>query len=276
MHLEKRNPFRQRLIGLLKIFGFLLLLFGSNSACSQTEKLNQFWNEYDFNKDLSQKWVLQLDLGFNSSSTPQDPNIFHNITQGFIRGWAHYYPTDRWKVSVFYSYYSNQNVPELRQEKSPEFRSAIQTTFNAYKSPKIKINLRARIEDRHMENIQGYFEAVERFRFQVKTIFPITNVERKNYSLYGFASEEVFFKTKSFVSGPDLFDRNRASIGLGFSFSKDIQLEAAYANEILPRRTADKLINAAQLRVVFNNLLPNILKSFSRNETAVDDLGGEL
>lgn len=47
----------------------------------QTDELYQFWNEYIFTRDLSQKWVVEFDAGLVSSNTTTDTNIFHNITQ---------------------------------------------------------------------------------------------------------------------------------------------------------------------------------------------------
>lgn len=246
----------------------VLSFFIITNVKSQTDDLYQFWNEYDFCQDLSQKWVVELDAGFTSSSTPDDDNIFHNITQVYLRGWGHYYPGQRWKVSAFYAHYSNKNVPELNQKKAREFRSAIQATYNLYKTTAIKINLRGRIEDRHLENEDGYMEAVERFRFQVKALYPLVNSKNK---IYFFASDELFFKTKSQISGPDFFDRNRASIGLGLTIAKTIQIEAAYANEIMPRNGTDKLVNAFQVKGIFNNFFSAVAKPFKRKKSPVDE-----
>lgn len=248
---------------------FSIILSTTTLLFGQTDDLNQFWNEYAFTKDLSQNWVLELDAGLNSSSTPTDSNIFHNITRVYLRGWAHYYPDERWKVSVFYAYYMNHHVPELNQEKAPESKIAVQAIYNLFKSDHFKVNLRGRIEDRHIANDQGYIEAVERFRLQLKAIYYFNSVKKN--ALYAFASEEIMFKTRSQVCGPDLFDRNRISLGVGSALTDAIQVEVAYVNEIMPREGADKLVNAIQLKVIFNNFFPNLIKSFKRTKKAVDD-----
>ncbi|MTH16617.1 DUF2490 domain-containing protein [Flavobacterium sp. LC2016-01] len=253
-----------------KIVTFFLLL-ASFRSYSQTEKLNQFWNEYAFTKDLSQKWVLELNFGLTTSGSAENPKMFHNVTQLYVRGWMHYYPAERWKLSLFYAYFYNKNVPELNQEKSPELRSALQATYNLFKQDRLKINLRARFEDRHLENEESNFEAVARFRFQIKAVYPLYFLKIEENSTYLFASEEVFFKTKSAVSGPDFFDRNRATIGLGIPIKKDFQIEVSYANEIMPRDPNNQIVNAVQVNLIFNNLLPNVIKSFQRTKTAVDD-----
>lgn len=251
-----------------------LLLLNTAYVSSQTDNLNQFWNEYAFTKDLSQNWVVELNTGFTSSSTPEDSNVFHGITQFYLRGWAHYYPGDRWKLSVFYSYYLNKNVPELNQTKAPEWRSAFQLTYSLLKENRIKVNLRLRLEDRHLHNEDSYFESVERLRFQVKSVYPITDINIHKGVVYSFAADELFFKTNSEVSGPENFDRNRLTLGLGYSFANDLQIEVSYNNEIMPRKEEDKFVNAVQVKLIFNNFLPDLIKTIKRNKKAVDEGNG--
>jgi hypothetical protein len=255
---------------------YVLLLVYTTIVNAQTDNLNQFWNEYAFTKDLSQNWVVELDAGFTSSSTPEDKAVFHDITQTYLRGWAHYYPGDRWKMSIFYAYYSNKNVPELNQTEAPEWRSALQVSYSLLKDYRIKVNLRLRLEDRHLHNDDGYFEAVERLRFQVKAVYPINNIKIQKGVLYSFAADEVFFKTDSEVSGPENFDRNRLTLGLGYEFIKDFIVEASYNNEIMPRKDTNKFVNAIQVKLIFNNFLPDLIKSFHRMKKAVDEGNGGL
>lgn len=256
---------------MIKNIYLVILLLSSSYLYSQTDKLNQFWNEYAFTKDLNQKWALELNIGLSSSSTPEDTNIFRNLTQVYGRGWVHYYPADRWKLSFFYAYFYNKNVPELNQEEAPEYRSAIQVTYNLFKHQRMTVNLRGRFEDRHLEAGGANFEAVQRFRFQIKGVYPLHKFTVNENPVYIFASDEVFFKTKSEVSGPDFFDRNRATIGIGVPINKDTQVEISYANEIMPREPNNQLVNAVQLNLIFNNFLPNLIKSFTRAKTPVDD-----
>ncbi|OXA82025.1 Protein of unknown function [Flavobacterium aquidurense] len=261
---------------MLKYICLSFFYFVCAVSSAQTDNLNQFWNQYDFTRDLSQNWVLQGDAGFVSSSTPDDPNMFHGITQYYLRGWIHYYAFEKWKFSAFISNYSNKNVPELNQKQAREFRTALQATYSLYQSAAVKINLRARFEDRHMQTDENYMEAVERLRFQVKAVCPLSTLGVKVKKMYVFASDELFFKTKSQVSGPEVFDRNRAMVGCGFAFSEDIKIEAAYANEIMPRSGTDKLVNAFQVKGVFNNIFSHLLKPFKRKKNEVDQGEGDL
>lgn len=253
----------------IRIF-IVLLLLSFLKMHAQTDELNQFWNEYAFTKDLCQKWALELNIGLTTSSVPQDNGIFYHLTQVYGRGWAHYRPDDRWKISFFYAYFFNKNVPELNQNEAPEIRMAAQGMYRLLKEGKWKVNLRGRFEDRHLLNENGYFEAVMRFRFQGRAVYSFTNNDVGKNALYVFVSDELFFKTKSQVSGPDLFDRNRATIGLGYSLTDDIQLEVSYANEIMPRNPVNQLVNAIQVNITFNNFLPNLIKSMTPKKTILE------
>ncbi|MEN2490331.1 DUF2490 domain-containing protein [Flavobacterium sp. B11] len=249
----------------------VLLLVNVHSSWGQKEVLNQFWNEYAFTHNISENWVAEVDAGLTSSGVPDENNIFYGLTQFSARAWIHYYPGDRWKLSFFYAYYYNKNVPELNQNQAPEYRFALQATYNLARHGRININLRARFEDRNIENEAGIFEAVERFRFQGRAVYPINRPKIKEKTVYGFLSDEVYFKTKSEISGSEFFDRNRATIGLGYKASKKFQIEISYANEYLPRMATDKVYNALQLNLTFENIFSDISKTVVRKEKAVDD-----
>ncbi|RDI10374.1 DUF2490 domain-containing protein [Flavobacterium sp. AG291] len=243
----------------------------SSSSKAQSEVLNQIWNEYAFTQDLSKNWVVELDGGLTSSSFPDNNNYFSRIIQVYFRGWAHYYPGKRWKVSFFYAHYFNKNVPELNQSDAPEYRFAFQVTYNLLKHHRININLRGRLEDRNIKNEELTFESVERLRLQAKAVYPLNGPKVDKRIVYAFLSDEVFLKTKSDVSGKDIFDRNRLTAGLGYPVTDKFQLELSYANEFLPRSGGNKLYNAIQLNVVLINLFSKAEKPFKREKTEVDE-----
>ncbi len=250
-----------------------MLIYSSVKTFAQTEQRAQFWNEYAFVKNLNADWALEADIGITTSSTPNNSDPFNRIIQFYVRGWVHYYPSDRWRLTAAYSYYFNKNVPELYQEKAPELRASLQATYVLIKK-RARVNLRARIEDRHLKNEDDYFEAVTRFRFQAKLTYPINNPLIEKNTLYTFTSDEVFFKTQSSISGNSFFDRNRFTIGLGYAFPGDVQAELSYANENLPRDNRTEIYHAIQVNVIFNDVIPSIKKAFSREKTSIDNGNG--
>ncbi|RXM48133.1 DUF2490 domain-containing protein [Flavobacterium sp. YO12] len=225
----------------------------------QTTKYNQFWGEVQFNRTLSEKWSTELNIGTSYSSTESSPNIFDQNTQRSLRGWAHYYLSPRWKLSSFVAYFNNKDVPEIGQFQSPEWRFALQGIYYFHKTG-YTLSTRLRTELRHMKNQDDTFENVLRYRQQIKYIKPINSKVLREGVIYAIASDEVFFKSGTKVTGQSFFDRNRLNIGAGYLFTEDTQIELTYANEYLPRNDNNQIVNAVSLTLTFNNLLKNINK----------------
>ncbi|WP_264535114.1 DUF2490 domain-containing protein [Flavobacterium sp. N1736] len=225
----------------------------------QTKTYGQSWNEIQFNNTINEKWSTELDLANSYSSTESSSNIFQNNIQRSFRGWGHYYLSPRWKLSTFLAYYDNKDVPEIGQFKSPEWRFALQGIYYFHKTG-YTLSTRARIELRHMRNGDDDYENVLRYRQQIKYIKPLNSKILREGVFYAIASDEIFFKSGTKVTGLSFFDRNRFNLGGGYLFTDDIQLELTYANEYLPRDNENQIVNAAALTLTFNNLLENLNK----------------
>jgi len=226
---------------------------------SQTKTYGQSWNEIQFNRTINAKWSTEINLGSSYSSTETSSNIFQNNIQRSFRGWGHYYLSPRWKLSTFLAYYDNKDVPEIGQFKSPEWRFALQGIYYFHKTG-YTLSTKMRIELRHMKNGDNDFENVLRYRQQIKYIQPINSKVLREGVIYAVASDELFFKSETKVTGLSFFDRNRLILGAGYLFTDDIQVELAYANEYLPRDNENQIVNAASLTLTFNNLFKNLNK----------------
>lgn len=239
---------------------FLCLSLFSFHALSQesTTHFAQFWNELTFTRPLKGKWALELNVGQTFTSQPDKGNPFYKSSQFYIRGWAHYYMNHRWKFSFSYGYYYNKDVPEINQRNYPELRSAMEALYFIKKASRYTLSARFRIEDRHIQNDSNYYEAVYRFREMIKAVVPFNSKFIREGVIYGILSDEVFFKTASNISGPTFFDRNRFTIGAGYSLTDNVQLELSYNNEILPRPTSTASYNAGRLNIIINNFLPDV------------------
>ena len=233
----------------------------------QTTKYNQFWGEVQFNRALSEKWSTELNIGTSYSSTESSPNIFDQNTQRSLRGWAHYYLSPRWKLSSFVAFYNNKDVPEIGQFQSPEWRFALQGIYYFHKTG-YTLSTRLRTELRHMKNQDDTFENVLRYRQQIKYIKPINSKVLREGVVYAIASDEIFLKSGTKVTGQSFFDRNRLNIGAGYLFTEDTQIELTYANEYLPRNDNNQIVNAVSLTLTFNNLLKNINKKILHKSEA--------
>lgn len=258
-------------ISFKKLSSILVIFLITSMNYAQTTTYNQFWNEVQFNRTINEKWSAELNFASSYSSTESSPNIFHQNTQRSIRGWGHYYLSPRWKLSSFLAYYNNKDVPEIGQFESPEWRFALQGIYYFHKTG-YTLSTRMRIELRHMKNEQDDFEDVLRYRQQIKYLQPINSKILREGVVYAVASDELFFKSGTKVTGQSFFDRNRLNIGAGYLFTDDIQLEITYANEYLPRNDANQVVNAASLTLTFNNLFKNLNKKlFHKTEVVNED-----
>ena len=249
-----------------RAFLFLLFLFSCScyQAFAQTTNYGQFWNEFAFTRTLSRNWSMQLDLGQRYTSTPEDHRLASRNSQLYGRLWAHYFPSPKWKLSAAYSYHFNRYVPEINQRESPELRFAVQATYYI-RRVFYTLNLRMRVEDRHVYNADGVYEGYYRFRGQLRYLQPLNAKRVRKGVVYSTNSAELMVKTNSKVGGSEFFDRTRVTLGIGYAFTDDLQVDLSYLNEWLPRKSGDKITNALQLNISINNFLRNIHKKLFHN-----------
>lgn len=123
-----------------------------------------------------------------------------------------------------------------------------------------------------MKNEDDSYETVVRYRQQIKFIKPINSKVLREGVVYAIASDEVFIKSGTKVTGLSFFDRNRFNIGAGYLFTDNIQIELTYGNEYLPRDNGNQIINAASFTLTFNNFFENLNKKLlHKSETTSDD-----
>jgi len=237
------------------IVAFFCLTFGKATAQNDTE--NQFSNEFQYNTTIGKKSSIEIDFGQGFTSGTIETNPFYKNSQLYLRGWLHYYSSKKWKVSGFAGYYFNRDVPEIAQNRVPEVRFALQGIYYFLKGDHTMTN-RVRLENRLF--LKDSLEIVFRLRNAIKYVFPIAKSKSGNGYSYGIVSEEVFFKTSGNVTGKQFFDRNRISLGFGYSFSDNIQLELVYQNEYLPRKNVDQMFNVISTTIVFNDLISMLRK----------------
>lgn len=245
----------------LLLFGLSIIAVTKSPVFGQTNTYAQFWNEYCITGAIFKKSGLELNIGQAWTGTPSHKSMFAENSQIYVRGWMHYYFNARWKFSGFLAYYSNKDIPEINQEQAPEIRVAVQAIYFFKKIP-YTLNARVRLENRNIRNDNGKYETNFRMRYQLRCIYPLNSKVIHQGTVYAYGAEEIMFKTSSGIAGSQLFDRNRFTIGGGYSITDDIQTEITYVNEFLPRPEVNKLYNALQLNMYFNNPFINLKNTF--------------
>jgi len=248
------------------VYPFTILFFYVLTSSAQTNSYAQFNNEFNFTRSLKGKWVSELNLNHTWCSTPSNPNPFHINSQWYVRGWIHYYATARWRFSAFLAYFYNRDIPELSQKEVPELRFAVQGTYYFHKVGYTLLGS-FRIEDRKFWTDEDIWEASYRFWANLRFVLPLNGKTIRRGIWYAIASEEVFLKTGAVVSGKQSFDRNKLTLGGGYSITDNLQVELTYSNEFVPRSEMNEMYNTLSLGFNINNFIPMVKKKFfSKNE----------
>jgi hypothetical protein len=229
---------------------------------AQTESYTQFWNEIDLVRAISDKWAAEIDLSGTFSNTPSESRVLKNNIQRNITGWGHYYLSARWKFSAFMAYYLNKDVPEIGQYKSNEWRFGIQGSYYFHKV-RYSLNTDMRFELRLVQNEDGEFQDIYRYRQKLKFKLPLNSQVLRKGVVYLLASEEIVLRSISKSEGFNYFDCNLFTVGAGYLFTDDLQLEAVYVNAFIPRDDGNEIDNALSVTFTVNNLISKIGKMFT-------------
>jgi hypothetical protein len=235
----------------------VILLLISISVKAQRTSYNQLCNEFQFARTLADKWSLEVWFGSTFSSTPNEKRVLKTNIQRYVFAWGNYYLSPRWKLSSSLAYFYNKDVPDIGQYLSPEWRFTLQGIYFFHKT-RYTLSTRMKAELRYIMNADSIFEFKYRYRQMVKFMLPINSHVFRQGVFYFLTSEELFFKPDAKSTGVTFFDRNRFEIGGGYNITDDIQVEATYVNEFLPRDNGNQIYNCLALTFTFNNLFTNL------------------
>jgi len=239
-------------------------VFVLQSFRAQNTTYHQFWNEFQFIHPLTQRYALEADVSSSFSSPPEQRNRLSAFTQYAVTMQLHQFYSAKWRFSLLSAYFSNYYVPEIGQREYAEIRFSAQAMYFFNKIKNISLT-RARVEYRMIENADGQFENVMRYRQFFKFTKPLNSNYIRSGTFFAFASEEVFFKTPADLTGPDLFDRNMLTLGIGYAFTDDLQMDVDYTNEYVPRGSGNIINHALQFNLTLNNPFGYIEKIFHSN-----------
>ena len=241
---------------------FLFLILFQAGLKAQTTSYTQLANEVQYARALSEKWAGELWLGGTFSNTPSNNKVLSTNIQRYFFVWAHYYLSPKWKLSSSFAYYYNKDVPDIGQFFSPEYRLTLQGMYYIHKTG-YTLATRMRLDLRYMMDAEGEFDFKYRYRQMIKFVKPINSQVLRKGVIYFLTTEELLFKPEAKEKGLNFFDRNRFDIGGGYQITDDIAVELAYLNEFVPRDGGNDVYNVMEFTLTFNNLFPNIKKSFA-------------
>ena len=174
------------------------------------------WYVLNFNYHLTKSLALYSQVETRSQKVTN--NFYHDEIQA---GLAYQFPKHHSALLGFGEYENYTNPGNFKKPlSSKEYRIWEQFVINS-NFGRVKIDHRYRIEQRWINN--SYRNG---FRYRCNVIVPINHQTITPHTLFGSASEEVFFSDKL----PN-FQRNRVFGGFGFQFSKLFTLQAGFIHQ---------------------------------------------
>ncbi len=247
----------------MRIQAILLFLCSNflfvSQGYAQTTYYKQINNEFDLDHTINENWIFELDLGKSYTSKPENQHIFSYLSQLYATASIHYKYSNAWRFTFTYAFYYNKDLPEINQTAAPEWRATAEAQYY-FLQKRMRAFMDWRIEDRHIQNTDTVFEAVNRLRVKVKATYPINGDAIGRHVFYAIGSEEMIFKTNSKISGYGHYDRNSINLGMGYGLTRNMQMEVCYINEFLPRNPDNKMYNQVEVKVIFHDLFPRLEK----------------
>lgn len=211
----------------LKQFILIILLGLSNFSFAQIDedKVGS-WYMYFFNADFKEsQFGVQGDIQYRNW------NLGGDLEQLLLRGAVSYRLKDKSaKFALGYAHITSGAFGESNTTTSESriYQEALipQKILNG----RLHLNHRFRYEQRFVEN-QDFRT---RFRYNLFVNVPLNSKEMQNKTYYIALYNEVFINGEKEIGHGrtvELFDRNRAYIGLGYALNDKIRVQAGYMNQ---------------------------------------------
>ena len=263
------------------LFLFLIFLF-FNQITAQIANQTNGWIIYNGNHKITEKIGLNTEIIWRRSDFLSKPlqhetrlAIDYNFNKiiRFTAGWAY--------VDTFaYGDFEKELTPKYNQYRFYENDIWEQLQLKHENIGRFAFDSRFRLEQRWIENkakdIYGNYvidnESIsgtnakpikfrQRLRYMYRVQVPISNSEMKDNTLFFAASDEIFLNFGTGISN-NVFDQNRLSLGFGWRFNKDFNIQTGYLNQFIERGDGIHKENnhTFQLNLMYNLNFTKIFK----------------
>lgn len=228
----------------MKIYALIFFAFlgFANTINAQTRSENSGWAALFYSNKFTEKIGMHFDVQARSSD---DLAHLRNI---LLRPGITYFIDATKNVTVGYAYILTQQPSGSTAADLTEHRIWEQFIIN-HKLAKLPIAHRFRLEQRFIETAADDVFS-QRIRYFFRSVIPLTQSLDKPFEKGVFASlqNEVFFhlQNKSKLNNA-FFDQNRFYTSAGYRFSKGVDLEAGYLNQLINGRALNTQNHVIQL-----------------------------
>ncbi len=219
---------------ILVLLPVLFFVFKTNAQAPGESDFGS-WMMWFNSLKINGKWKIDSDFHLRNWQLAKDPNTL------LLRAGLTHSPNNWLELTAGYAYIEGYAFEGAEDWKTLSTEHRIWEQLVAkHKNWGISFHHRFRVEQRFVNTASDFYQDRLRYRFLLSRPFL-----KNKPALYGFGSYEHFFTAKDFK-----FDQGRLHIGLGYTLSKRLKLEAAYLRHFLKGG------------LEFNRLQLNVITSF--------------
>lgn len=214
------------------------LLFGGETFAQSTPTFTQdfrLWSPVFLTVKLPSSVLAHLEVQPRFADLDEDGHI----DQLILRPAVGYQLTENLSIWQGYAWVGNYNQRHTPPQ-SPFFEESriYQQVLYTPKFDSFKITSRTRLEERWIEHVDG---TAVRFRTALRGMYPLPMAPE--WALV--ASDEIFVNINTVgVRGPAAgFDQNRVFAGVNRTFTKYVNMDIGYQNQLLNSRSIPNLAN---------------------------------
>lgn len=196
-----------------------------------SDEATHAWYQYIGDHRLSQHWGVHTEAQLRRASLLTDKQ------QQLVRVGINYHPSDQVMFTLGYAYADTYPYGDYPAKAAfPEHRLYEQLQLNQPALGRLSLSHRYRLEQRWI-TFPGLDEAqlLNRARYQLRATVPLTRPKLDPGTLYAYVYDEILLGFGRHVAN-NIFDQNRAGVGLGYKFTKHLAVEAGYLHQLLEHR----------------------------------------
>lgn len=228
----------------MKQFGFTLalFLFLGSQAFSQTTQQTSGWLFLLNSTKFSDKWGMHLDVQLRSHDD------LDGVKNFLFRPGVTYYINKNSNATLGYLLASTFHKVEGAADRHTAEHRIWEQYIITHKIKTLNLQHRFRLEQRFIDaGAEDIF--AQRLRYFIRGVLPLGEAQ-ETFTKGAFVAlqNELFFNIQNRSKLNDhFFDQNRAYAALGYRFSKKVDVEAGYMNQMIKGASNNTMNNIVQL-----------------------------
>jgi hypothetical protein len=242
-----------------QLYHVIFILLSITSYSQDIKKTNEHnvWVSLTGNNTITKKWGILTEFNWRRNDGFSKPiqneiklgiNYKINKANLLTLGWAHNenFSYGAFSKNVSENIYNNYSYNEQRifeQLAITHSSTGIILYDSRFRFEQRWIQNKIKVNNEYVRPSEEYltlnpnvedWRFRQRLRYRFRIQIPLTKKEMDDKTLFFLASDEVFVNFGKKVAA-NIFDQNRATIGFGWKFNKNTNIQLAYLNQFIEK-----------------------------------------